>query len=265
LQDFVFPSGRFEYVVHAAADTSIWTKNQAPEGLLELMAAYTRRVLDFSAAAGVRQFLYVSSGAVYGPQPEEQTHIPEDNGGTAAASRPDTIWGEAKRLAEQLCLDHARAHGYAVKIARCFSFVGPHLPLDSSYAMGNFIRDALRGEPIRVNGDGTAIRSYLYAADLALWLWTILFRGPTARVYNVGSDLAEPIAAHARQVSEAAGSNLPVLMAKTSDPMGRKSCYVPSVDRARGELGLDVRIFEAEGIRRTLEWLGGVPMGVGKR
>jgi dTDP-glucose 4,6-dehydratase len=265
LGDFAFPAGRFDYLVHAAADTSIWTKNQAPEGLLELMATHTRQVLDFAAGAGVRQFLYVSSGAVYGPQPEAQTHIPEDGGGTAGSIPPDTLWGEAKRLAEQLCLDHARKHGYAVKIARCFSFVGPHLPLDSSYAIGNFIRDALRGEPIRVSGDGTAVRSYLYAADLALWLWTILFRGPSASVYNVGSDVPESIAAHAQHVSKATGGNSPVRIAKAPDPAGRMSRYVPLIDRARVELGLGVRISEAEGIRRTLEWHGGVPMGVCKR
>ena len=113
------------------------------------------------------------------------------------AGSPLTPYGRAKREAEQLC---AESEADFVT-ARAFAFLGPYLPLDAHFAAGNFLRDALAGGPILVRGDGTALRSYLYPADLVVWLLRMLLRGRRGRAYNVGSDEVVTTAQLARRIS----------------------------------------------------------------
>lgn len=254
IASFRFPKGRFENIIHAATDTtsrSLTASDDLQAGL-HAMISGTRRVLEFAALADTARLLFTSSGAVYGPQAQDLPRIPEDYLGAPDPMKPGSSYGIGKRLSEHLCLLHFLATGCEVKVARCFAFVGPHLPLDTNYAIGNFIRDGLKGGPIRICGDGRAVRSYLYAADLAIWLWTVLFRGAAGRAYNVGS--AEPvrIAALAQEVALACGAPAPVL--PTATAASAPSCYVPSVQRAEAELGLRVRIPRALAIARTLAW-----------
>jgi dTDP-glucose 4,6-dehydratase len=163
-----------------------------------------------------------------------------------------SAYGEAKRAAEMLCALHAGTTLHPI-IARLFAFIGPYLPLDVNFAAGNFVRDALAGGPIKIAGDGTPYRSYLYASDLALWLWTLLVDGQSARPYNVGSPEAVSIRELADRVSRAAGG-LRVEAARQAEPGAVPERYVPSVTRAEEELGLRVSVPLDDAIQRTLAW-----------
>jgi dTDP-glucose 4,6-dehydratase len=148
----------------------------------------------------------------------------------------------------------ARQQGLEIKIARCFAFVGPRLPLDAHFAIGNFIRDGLRGGPVQVRGDGTPYRSYLYAADLAVWLWTILFRGQSGQPYNVGSEEALTIRELADVVAQTFQPARNVIIDKQPVPGAAVQRYIPSTRRAEKELDLQTRINLKDSIQRTIAW-----------
>jgi dTDP-glucose 4,6-dehydratase len=253
IRSFAFPEGNFQYVIHAATDTSLQASEQ-PEILLSSILDGTRRVLDFAAAHGARRVLFVSSGAVYGPQPPALTHIPETYLGGPDWLKPLAAYAEGKRAAELMTMLHAHQAGIECVIARCFAFVGPHLPLDRHFAIGNFIRDAMRGSPIRIDSDGTAMRSYLYASDLAAWLWTLFFRAPVGEAYNVGSDQAVSIEELARTVVEVLGASSSIHIGCEAIPGRPRAQYVPSVAKAREQLGLRVTVTLRDAIRYTAAW-----------
>ena len=254
VRSFEFPAGSFSHIIHAATESSTRLNEENPLLMLDTIVQGTRHTLEFARLCGAKKLLLTSSGAVYGKQPPDLTHIPEDYVGGPDTMDPRSAYGEGKRLAELLCVLYARQYGIETKIARGFAFVGPYLPLDIHFAIGNFIRDGLRGGPIQVKGDGTPYRSYLYAADLAIWLWTILLRGELCRPYNVGSAEALRIAELAHGVAQTFTPPVAVQIAKAATPGQPAERYVPATQRAETELNLHQWITLPEGIRRTVRW-----------
>ena len=248
---FDFPAGEFSHVVHAGATSG---RPVAPLEEFDTIVAGTRRALEFAVASGAQKFLFTSSGSVYGRQPSDLTHLPETYAGAPNPCNPRAAYDEAKRAAELLCGIYHGEHGVETKIARCFTFVGPHLPLDAHFAIGNFIHDGLLGRAITIKGDGTPRRSYLYAADLMIWLWTILARGRACYPYNVGSEDDLSISELAHLV---AGCFRPVPAVRIETPpiAGMPAArHVPATSRARTELGLVQSIDLAAAIRKTIAW-----------
>lgn len=245
---FDFPDGAHSHILHLAKEPDP-TPTAGDRG----SASGTARVLDFAASCGASTLLFTSSGAVYGPQPDDVERLREDDHASASPDDPNAVYAHSKRAAEALCLT-AAGSGLSVKIARCFTFVGPFMDFEAGYAAGNFIRDAVCRDAIRVHGDGTPLRSYLYAADLAVWLWTVLFAGDSATPYNVGSSAAVSIADLARLVARRTGGGKPVRISRLPAPSAPPDRYVPDTSLAAARLGLTVGVSLDEAIDRTAEW-----------
>jgi len=258
VRSFTFPEKEHSFVIHGAAPVSAGPED--PQALFDTIVRGTDRTLEFAARTGCRKFLFISSGAVYGKQPPEMERIPEAYAGGPDPMEPGSAYGEGKRAAELLCsIYHKRQPGLETKIARCFALVGPHFPERTHLAIGNFMRDAGKGGPILVKGDGTALRSYLYAADLAVWLWTILFRARPCRPYNVGSGEPVSILETAKAVASLSAPPLPVTVAQ-APAGGAPQRYVPDVSRAELELGLVPRIGLSDAISRTMSFEKGAKL-----
>jgi nucleoside-diphosphate-sugar epimerase len=254
IRSFFFPEGEFSFIVHAATDADAQAAIDAPLETLDTIVEGTRRILEFARHCGARKLLFTSSGAVYGRQPPEVTHVPETFNGAPDPVDPRAVYGESKRMAEMLCCLFSRKYGFECKIARCFAFAGPWLSVDGAFAIGNFVRDAIGGGPIRIEGDGTPYRSYLYAGDLAIWLWTILFRGTSCQPYNVGSERDLTISELALQVANALDPLLKVQTTGVPVPGKPPFRYVPATELARAELGLKENVELKEAIIKMAQW-----------
>jgi nucleoside-diphosphate-sugar epimerase len=234
-------------IIHAAADTHLQGQG---EKWIDQIVNGTAAVLDFAVRAGATRFLNVSSGAVYAAQSTPFTEITEEYRGAPETTRITSTYGQAKRVAEQLCTIYYHEHALQTVNARCFAFCSEHIPLDGPYAIGNFIRDALFSDSIRVSGDGSAVRSYLDGEDFARWMIGLLQIGRPGEAYNVGSDMAITTYELAQRVALLLAPNKSVVVENNQVSSSQKSHYVPSIRKMRN-LGYGIQISLNDSISTT--------------
>jgi nucleoside-diphosphate-sugar epimerase len=254
IRSFEFSSQKIDYIIHAATDADAKLNNESPLLMLDTITEGTKRMLEFAQKQPeLKAFLLTSSGAVYGKQPDNVAGISETDGFYIDINHPNSAYSEGKRLAELYCSIYAKNYNIPVRIARCFAFVGPYLPLDKHFAIGNFIRDGLTSQNILIKGDGSPLRSYMYAADLTIWLWTILLKGDNGDVYNVGSDKAISI----KELAMMIAGNFPGISVKIlnqTHPTDRNQNYVPDVTKFKKKFNLSPKIDLEEAILKTISY-----------
>ncbi len=244
------------WIVHAGATPDNRVHHSEPVRTCDTIVGGTKAVLD----AAVRLprldgFLNLSSGLVYGPQPAALMRVPEDGFQGFDPSAFSAVYAESKRLAETLCFAYANQQRLRVVNARPFAFIGPYQSLDRSWAINSFLRDGMQGGPIRILGDGDTVRSYLYAADMAVWLLAILASGVNGESYNVGSPEEITLEAAAGLIASLLPAPPKITLPRFLLPRQTGHArFVPDVSRARQELGLGLKFDLPLAVKRTLAW-----------
>ena len=246
VRNFVFPKEKFSKLFHLATTSASETFNGEDQlRKYKTLVEGTERVLQFAAFSNVKKIVFTSSGVVYGDLPEGIKSVSETYFGSPDTSSPSSALAQGKRSAEFLISYYADKFGFDFVIARCFSFVGPNLPLQLHYAIGNFVFDAMHNETINIKSDGKACRSYMDVNDLTVWLLSFMSINCKHKIYNVGSNESLSIIDLAKKIQKIISPNKKIVIeGDTSHSVGNfsRSYYVPNIDRAKNEFNLDIWI-----------------------
>jgi nucleoside-diphosphate-sugar epimerase len=248
VEGFVFPREKMNFVIHSMVpDPGM----PLPE-MEAWFGAGTARLLELAVRDKSQGFLLCSTGAVYQGQ---NRPLSEDDPLIPLAA--PLSYGRIRRQVEDQCQELCKSCSIPLKIARGFAVAGPRLPLDANFALGNFIRDVIQGEPIKVK-NGAPFRSYLYSADLTIWLWKILLQGRAFIPYNVGSDTKITISMLAQRIATvtrlANNSGVPDTREPLSGSDRTSDVYVPQTQRIISEMNLAKTTPLDESINKTLDY-----------
>jgi len=253
IRNFTFRGRIFNFIIHAATEADAKLNVTDPLLMSDVIIQGTRHLLEIAVKCKTQRILFLSSGAVYGKQPETIDGFKEDFGGGPDLLAQGSSYAESKRMAEFLCATYARQYNLAIPIARCFAFVGPYLPLDTHYAIGNFINDGLHVRDITISGDGSPLRSYMYASDMVIWLLTILLKGNSGEAYNVGSDKAISIKDLAYTVKDFF-PGIQVKILNQHRLTDRNQNYIPDIQKAKNQFNFQEGISLHDAILKTIRY-----------
>jgi dTDP-glucose 4,6-dehydratase len=246
--NFITIKGDLDYVLHFASPASPIDYLELPIQTLKVGSLGTYRALGLAKARGAR-FLLASTSEVYGdPLVHPQR---EDYWGNVNPVGPRGVYDEAKRFAEAITMAYHRFHQIDSRIVRIFNTYGSRMRLTDGRAIPTFIRQALRGEPLTIYGDGSQTRSFTYVSDLIEGIWRLM-QAPVNDPVNIGNPREMTLLELAKHVLRATGSRSEIVFRPlpTDDPKVRQ----PDIGKAKRLLGWEPIVELEEGLARTVEW-----------
>ena len=230
----------FDYVFHLAGENRSVNDLKQAKVVLDTSILGTQNLLRATATEKINtpKIIIASSGAVYETSQNETQGFREPSEISEKFIEGDDPYRSGKSRAESICKQFIDESTTQIVVARMFTFIGPHLPLNLNFAIGNFFQDCLFNRAITINSEGKSIRSYQFSTDLVDWLVTILIHGKNGNVYNVGSSERVSISDLANRICDVLENKhgVKILGDRSPDPVS--SFYVPNIEKAEKELGL---------------------------
>ena len=242
---------QIDLFIHGAAD--VVNINVESETYISNILG-TNNALIQASKSNAKRFLYLSSGAVYGKSELQDQGIHEGYRGEIDFLNLNSAYSLGKCGGEFLTNCYANEHELSVSSARCFAMAGPHLPLDKHFAFGNFMLSALNNSKIEITGNGMVYRSYLYLADVCIWLLKIAINGENRLSYNVGSDQSISIKSLAEKIKYELDSDSEIHIANLNSDNSHSNYYFPNTNFTMESLNLDVNYSLSDTINLTAEW-----------
>ena len=224
---------KFDFLLHMAATSAEETFNGETDiNKTKTLSNGAKNIMEIAVRNNVSKVLFTSSGVVYGSSSKDMKNENDISHSLDLEKRNGLAKG--KILAEDIISNMSIENNINFKIARCFSFVGPYLPLDMHYAIGNFINDAIFNEKILINGNGLPYRSYLYISDTLIWLIKLLV-GDAEGIFNVGSEKRIQIIELANMVRDIIAPSKKIIIQEKELHEGnfKRDIYLPNTQKIR--------------------------------
>jgi dTDP-glucose 4,6-dehydratase len=251
--DFVHVVGPVDIVLHFASPASPIDYLQLPLETLKVGSIGTMHTLGLAKEKGAR-YVLASTSETYGdPQVHPQ---PESYWGHVNPVGPRGVYDEAKRFGEAITMAYRRYHEVNTGIVRVFNTSGPRMRPRDGRAVPTFIRQALKGEPITVAGDGKQTRSIQYVDDLVEGVWRFSQTDHPGPV-NIGNPHEVSMLELAELIVQLAGSKSEIVFIERpeDDPTVRQ----PDITLARELLGWEPKVPLEDGLKRTIDWFRSHP------
>ena len=248
--NYIYIEGPVDIVIHFACPASPVDYMNHPIHTMKVDSLGTLNTLGFAKVKGAR-YVFASSSEVYGSATIHPQH--EDYWGYVNPIGPRSVYDEAKRFSEALCMAYHREHNMDVRIARIFNTYGPRMRRGDGRVIPTFIEKALRNEPVPIYGDGSQTRSFCYIDDLVEGLFLLSTKeNLKGEVVNLGNPQEISILDLAKKVIElsSSSSKIEFLPPRVDDPQRR----CPNITKAKKLLEWWPKIDLDEGLRKTIDW-----------
>lgn len=176
----------FDYIIHAASNASPNFFANNPVEIIKSNILGVANLLDYGKFHGLKRFLFVSSGEVYGEG--DGRSFTENYSGYVDCAKPRSCYPSSKRAAETLCVAYSDEYHVDTVIARPSHTFGPYFSSSDNRVYAQFIRNVLNGENIVMKSTGEQFRSWCYVVDCVSALLYILLKGECGQAYNIADE-----------------------------------------------------------------------------